>query len=345
MVRGLRVERREGLLLALKRAGGPTAFGEIAPLPGLHDETLEDARRSLSGVVPMLPGLLACSPQERRLKLDAALLPPSVATGVEMALLNFDASLAGSLPPLPAAFPPARRLGVNALLAGDPGTVMARAATCHAAGFRTFKLKVQAGRIEEAIACIRAFHDAFGDTSELRLDANQSMELEEAIEFGRSIPPGSISYIEEPVRDASRIPEFHAATSFRSALDETLWQRPGMLEALPPESLGALVLKPNRLGGIMRSLDLAALALRMGLATVFSSAFESGLSLGMYALMAAISSPQPQACGLDTISFLDHDLLETPFATPCGEVDPLAAWHNGTAVRQDLLIREASWTW
>ncbi|MGB8248477.1 MAG: o-succinylbenzoate synthase, partial [Chlorobium sp.] len=42
MVRGLVVECREGLLIGLgSPVGGATAFGEVAPLAGLHDESLE----------------------------------------------------------------------------------------------------------------------------------------------------------------------------------------------------------------------------------------------------------------------------------------------------------------
>ncbi|NTV26581.1 MAG: o-succinylbenzoate synthase [Chlorobiaceae bacterium] len=344
MVRGLPVERREGLLLGLRTPdGGATAFGEIAPLPGLHDESLEEAERSLGGIISTIPDLIDGPIDTLHQLIEHVSLPPSVATGVEMAVLNFRASLAGTLPPLPATLRPARRIAVNALLAGTPETVLARAETGYAAGFRTFKLKVQSGRIDEAIASVRAFHESFGEKSELRLDANQSLTLDEAIGFGCSIPGGSVTYIEEPVQDAALIPLFHERTGILSALDETLWQKPELLAEIPTEALGALILKPNRLGGILKSLDLAALAGRMGLEAVFSSAFESGVSLGMYALMASLTSTEPPASGLDTISYLDHDLLDIPFATPGGSVDPVEAWQNSQQVDNTLLKPVSSW--
>ena len=344
MVRGLRVERREGLLIVLK-SDRSSAFGEIAPLPGLHDESLDEAGKALAEFIPELPGLCRQTPGTRQRMLEEAQLPPSVATGIEMALFNLDASETGSFPSFPGTFPAAHMVPVNALLSGTPETVMNRARQRYAEGFRTFKLKVVRDRIDEAAATIRAFHDAFGGRAGLRLDANQSLGLDEAVEFGSAVPAGSVSYIEEPLTDASMIPDFHDRTALRSALDETLWQRPELLDEIPASALGGLILKPNRIGGIMKSLDLALEAYRRSLPAVLSSAFESGVSLGMYALMGAVCSPEPPACGLDTISFLDHDLTGHPFASPEGKVDPAAAWRNSLRVRRELLEPVESWTW
>ena len=342
-VRGVLLAKREGLLLRL-RSGGATAYGEIAPLPSLHAESLDEAMQALATFIPKLSQLDRNDSAERRRLLDDATLPPSVATGIEMALINLEAVANSSLPLFPDAFPPAPKIPVNALLAGDPKSVLDRAAMRYAEGFRAFKLKVRKGKLDEAIACIRAFHEAIGGKAELRLDANQSLDFDEAVGFGKALPSDSISYIEEPLTDAALIPEFHAATGLPSALDESLWQRPELLGEIGPASLGALVIKPNCIGGIQKSLDLAAKAGRMGLQAVFSSAFESSVSLGMYALLAAVSSPTPAASGLDTASFLARDLTEMPFAAPEGFADPATAWRDSLCVKSGMIQTVESWT-
>jgi len=342
-VRGVLLAKREGLLLRLK-CGLQLAFGEIAPLPGLHAESLDEALQALTEFIPELSRFDLNTSDERRLLLDEATLPPSVATGIEMALVNLEAAECGGFPVFPDAFPPASKIPVNALLAGDRETVLDRAAQRYAEGFRAFKLKVRKGQLDEAIASIRAFHEAFGGKAELRLDANQSLDFGEAVGFGKALPMGSISYIEEPLTDATLIPEFHAATGLASALDESLWQRPALLDRIGPAPLGALVIKPNCIGGIAISLDLAAKARRMDLQAVFSSAFESSISLGLYALLAAVSSPTPAASGLDTASFLASDLTETPFAAPEGFADPAAAWRDSLCVKSGMIETIASWT-
>ncbi len=342
-VRGVLLNTREGLLLRLKHEGA-TAYGEVAPLTGLHSESLDEALQALTAFIPELSQLDRNTFDERRGLLDAAALPPSVTTGIEMALFNLEAIASGSIPTFPDAFPPASNIPVNALLAGDPQAVLDRTAKRYAEGFRTFKLKVRKGQLDEAIASIRAFHEMFGNNAELRLDANQSLDFDEAVEFGKALPKASISYIEEPLTDAALIPDFHAATGLPSALDESLWQRPELLELVGPAPLGAVVLKPNCIGGIVKSLDLAAKAHRMGLQAVYSAAFESSVSLGMYALLAAVSSPTPAPSGLDTASFLADDLTDTPFTAPDGFADPAAAWRDSLHVNPAIIETVSSWT-
>lgn len=343
MVRGMLLRKREGLLLRLKNKR-VLACGEVAPLISLHAESLDEALQTLTEFIPELSRLDRKSSDDRRRIIHEAALPPSVTTGIEMALINLNAIATGSLPSFPSAFPPAPKIPVNALLAGDPQAVLERAAKRYADGFRAFKLKVRKGQLDEAIAGIHALHDAFGNNAELRLDANQSLDFDEAVVFGKALPKGSISYIEEPLTDAALIPEFHAATGLPSALDESLWQRPELLDEIGPEPLGALVLKPNCIGGISKSLDLASKAHRMGLQAVFSSAFESSISLGIYALMATVSSPTPAASGLDTASFLADDLTDTPFTAPDGFADPAAAWRDSLRVKPRMIETIASWT-
>ena len=342
-VRGVLLAKREGLLLRLSYEG-LIAFGEVAPLPGLHAESLDEAAQALTEFIPEFSRFDRNTSDERRRLLDEATLPPSVATGIEMALVNLEAAECGGFPVFPDTFPPASKIPVNALLAGDPESVLDRAAKRYAEGFRAFKLKVRKGQLDEAVTCIHALHDKFGGKIELRLDANQSLDFDEAVGFGKALPSDSISYIEEPLTDAALIPEFHAATGLPSALDESLWQRPELLDEIGPAPLGALVIKPNCIGGIAKSLDLASRAHRMGLQAVFSSAFESSVSLGLYALLAAVSSPAPAASGLDTASFLARDLTETPFAAPNGLADPATAWRDSLCVKSGMIQTVESWT-
>ncbi len=90
---------------------------------------------------------------------------------------------------------------------------MQRAEKYFQLGYRTFKLKVTADEYRQAIKSIRALNRTFGSRIELRLDANQSLTLDEAVEFARNIPTGSIAYIEEPLKEAELIGEFYAKTA------------------------------------------------------------------------------------------------------------------------------------
>ena len=336
-VKGQRLVQREGIILALKSADGKhIAYGEIAPLPGLHQETRQSAEAQLVELFSkrdaLTPGML---PKK---------LYPSVRTGLEMAFINLEAAISGTFPSFSANPHVANKIPVNALLFGTTPLVMQRAEKYFDLGYRTFKLKISANTITNSINSIRELHRIFGATIELRLDANQSLSLDEAIVFAKQIPPGSIAYIEEPLQQAELIGDFYAKTRILSALDETLWQKPELLTTIPEASLAALILKPNRLGGISAALHFAQYAKEKNLLAVFSSAFESGISLSFYAWLAASTASQPAACGLDTYRYLQHDLLETPFEAENAHLDPHKLYEDGVKVRLRSLRRTSWWT-
>jgi O-succinylbenzoate synthase len=327
---------REGIIIALKSVDGEhVAYGEIAPLPGLHQETLQLAEAQL--VELLVKRNLAAFP----IKLDG--LYPSVRTGVEMAMINLDAAISGVLPSFSETEVAVQQVPVNALLFGDTPQVMLRAEKYFKLGYRTFKLKVNAETTTNSINSIKELHSTFGSSVELRLDANQSLSLDEAIAFAENIPPGSVAYLEEPLQQAELIGDFYAKTGIHSALDETLWQKPELLDTIPNASLAALILKPNRLGGISVALHFARYAREKNLLAVFSSAFESGISLSFYAWLAASTATKPAACGLETYRYLQHDLLETPFGAENALLDPHKLYRDGGKVRERSLQRTSLW--
>ncbi len=336
-VKRQRLVQREGIIIALRSTDGEhIAYGEIAPLPGLHHETLQSAEAQL---VELLAKHDLAAPE---MVLEG--LYPSVRTGLEMAMINLDAAISGVLPSFSDLRPIAQHVQVNALLFGDTPLVMQRAEEYFTLGYRTFKLKVSANTITNSVNSIRELHRTFGDTVELRLDANQSLSLDEAISFAKQIPLGSITYIEEPLQQAELICDFYAQTAIHSALDETLWQKPELLSQIPEACLAALILKPNRLGGISAALHFAQYAREKNLLAVFSSAFESGISLSFYTWLAASTATKPAACGLDTYRYLQHDLLETPFGAENALLDPHKLYRDGVRVRLRGLRRTSLWT-
>jgi len=336
-VKGQRLVQREGIIIALKsKEERHIAYGEIAPLPGLHRETLQSAEAQL---VEVLAKHDLASP---RMVLDG--LYPSVRTGVEMAMINLDAAISGTLPSFSEKGTAAQHVPVNALLFGDTALVLQRAEHYFTHGYKAFKLKVSAGDTENAIKSIKALYRTFGNAIELRLDANQSLTLDEAVEFANNIPQGSVAYIEEPLKQPELIGEFYAKTALHSALDETLWQKPEVISQIPEASLSALILKPNRLGGIFTTLQFAHYAKKKNLLAVFSSAFESGISLGFYTWLAASTASKPAACGLDTYRYLQDDLLEIPFRAENGLLDAMTLYKEGVNVKQRSLKRMSLWT-
>lgn len=338
---GQNLTARSGYIIALHSRDGCTGYGEIAPLPGLHRETLEEAflqaRSALISLVgyPVPRDIAGCNGMLEQLLAPYG-LSPSVRTGVEMALLNLlalhiDTSLAALLASRYQATIP-----LNGLLSGSMENIDSGAKHLLAEGYRTFKIKVGRLPMEQEIAMVRHVRKAIGTTISLRLDANRSWTLQTALRFGESVAECGIEYIEEPLAEPEHLREFVQQTGIPIALDESL-----AASVLPPELdasyIRAVVLKPAVIGGIERTMEYIRLARQCGVDTVLSSAFETGVALSVYSCLAAVANQRETACGLDTYKQLAQDIPVERFRSTGGLVDVETNWRHSLSLRRELL--------
>jgi O-succinylbenzoate synthase len=321
---------RKGLLLVLRDADGVVGIGEIAPLPGLHRETLREAEAQLRTEIARI----------MRKEPNTAECFPSVRCGLEMAFLALQARQNGTLPGQSMhthRVAAAALVPLNALISGKGNAIIQRAEEAVRNGYTTLKIKVGRMTPEEDIATVRACRQAVGQAVgkdiTLRLDANRSWSLETALRVGEALRDCSIAYIEEPLKDWRDIPAFHAATGIAVALDEMLYSPDTSERAarneIPSECLAGYVLKPAAIGSIYGASQLASEANERGLDAIVSSVFETGVALGFYAaLTASWNGGRSVDCGLDTYKFLAADVLEHPFSAEQGFVRLSEAWDN-----------------
>jgi o-succinylbenzoate synthase len=298
---------RRGLLLRVQGAGGAEGWGEAAPLPGFSRESLADAVAQARRLAAELPGT-----DQPEAGLDALLrglpgadLPPSVRFAAESAVVELWAArrettvgdvLGGG----------AETIALNALITDDGSDLEAEAEGARVVGYRAVKLKVGRRSVEADVHRVRTLHRVLGAEVGLRLDANRAWTVEEATAFADALGDLPLSYVEEPLRDPTRLPELVDATGLPVALDETTREEePGPLpDALP---LRAVVLKPTLLGGLTAAQRWAQWARERGAVPVVSASYESGGGLRMLAVLAATLSEAP--AGLSTYACLAADVL------------------------------------
>jgi isochorismate synthase/2-succinyl-5-enolpyruvyl-6-hydroxy-3-cyclohexene-1-carboxylate synthase/2-succinyl-6-hydroxy-2,4-cyclohexadiene-1-carboxylate synthase/O-succinylbenzoate synthase len=268
-------QRRCGLLLRVSLQGADGRLvhgvGEVAPLPGLHAESLPQAEQQVellcqllsssassgsgasSGVsVPLKVALLGGrlgSWLRRGLGVEPARLLPSVRCGLEAALLSALAQHRGaSLAHLLAGCPPAdaaaqlpQAAAVNGLLdcQGSPEEAAAEAAAL-LAHHPLSALKIKVGRradpLEDA-AAVLAIRAAVGPSVALRADANRRWGLEAAAAFAAAAAPAGLQYVEEPLARTADLAELYRRTGVQLALDESVDEgegRGGREAAVPP---------------------------------------------------------------------------------------------------------------
>ena len=322
------IHERRGVLVRIESDSGAAGWGDVAPLPGFSRETIDAAELELTAWAERLRGVeynppgdsleswLECEPVRVpsaavRFGLETALACVSrrLVDGTAAELTSFD----GTVP-------------VNGLLAGSREEVLADAAQLRDAGSRAAKLKVGGRPVVEDVELTRVVRDTIGDGVALRLDANRSWTLEQAVAFGREIGDSGVEYLEEPLREPERLRELFDATGIPVALDESLLVlRPDDLEGR--RDVGAVVLKPTLLGGLARAREWAARALALDIRPVVSSCFESGVGLLALAEFAWASTGDAVPAGLDTYRWLGADVVEprVPFRSGAIEWNAAAA--------------------
>ena len=328
---GRAIHAREGLLLRIDDHSGSWGWGDVAPLPRFSRETIEDAEVAMAGVARWLcrAGVDSrTNNPESWLGLDAASVPPSsVRFGVETALANLTRSIETGVNADLACFDGV--VPVSGLLVGSPERVIKEARRLRKSGCRAVKLKVGSRTVACDADLTRSVRQAIGDDISLRLDANRSWSFREAVEFGRAIGQAFVEYLEEPLRDPTRLGEFRDATGIPVALDESLLE-------IQPDSLGdyraveAVILKPTLLGGIERAREWAVRARDLDIKPVVSGCFESGVGHLALAAFAWSCTGGSVPAGLDTYRWLGADVVRPriPMGSPAIEWSESLSRHH-----------------
>jgi len=267
---------REGILVRLQKADGAIGWGDAAPLPGWSRETLEAVHEFIKS-----------SPS------DAA-APASLVFAFESARSSFSEKFASAIP-------------LNALLEGAPQEILERGQAAISNGCECLKLKTAGVSLDELPSLIATLADLSNARCRFRIDPNRAWDFDSTLRVAEAVRKLPVDYIEEPVGDVSMLRELIKTCPVGIALDETL--REITLGKLPLyKGAAAVVLKPTLMGGLKICSDFAQAGAALGMVSVVSACYESGV--GVHALGCFASTlPRAGAAGLDTYSRLENDVL------------------------------------
>lgn len=354
-LRGDKVTERTGFLLKLYSAGGHTAWGEAAPLPGFSRESMAECRRTLlAAAADLLDKEDALDTDfPRRLKAFSGTSAHSAAYfAVESAWhLLLDAS--ENKAPWHRKDPGRdASLHLNALLAGAPDEIRGKAVSAAALGYRAVKLKVGRESMTEDIRLVREVRSIIGPEISLRLDANQAWSLDDAVLFGKAMGDAGIAYIEEPCKVPGDLPAFHRATGIPYAIDESIHLLHDSLHGRGTRTLGqravadvfegavALVWKPTLVHTpILGQLLFRDVTHGHSNRVVISAAFETGVGIAALANYAALFAAPETPAGLDTYAWMVPDVLQQRLPLSGGTVDLYAINQAAKTVDVERLQR------
>ncbi|WP_336996166.1 o-succinylbenzoate synthase [Leclercia sp. UBA7405] len=294
VLRERRLKTRDGLFVHL-RQGEREGWGEVSPLPGFSQESLEEAQAAVlawarewrEGAEPALPDI------------------PSAAFGVSCALAELEGRLRD-----------AANYRAAPLCTGDPDELFALLSAMP--GEKVAKIKVGLYEAVRDGMVANLLLEAIPDLH-LRLDANRAWTPLKAQQFAKYVNPAyrnRIAFLEEPckTRDDSRA--FARETGIAIAWDESLREADFAFIAEP--GVSAVVIKPTLTGSLEKVREQVAAAHALELTAVISSSIESSLGLTQLARLAAWLTPDTLP-GLDTLNLMQAQLIRTwpDSALPC----------------------------
>lgn len=199
---------------------------------------------------------------------------------------------------------------VSPQLAGD---MVARS------GCSTAKVKVaELGQTEsDDIARVEAVRQALGIAGKIRVDANGAWDVKTAVRRIERLAAFDLEYVEQPAATIPELAEIRQRVSVPVAADESVRTAPDPREAAEAGAADLYILKVQPLGGVARTLDLAA---NLGMPVVVSSALETSVGMAAGVLAAACLPELPFACGLGTVTLLAEDVVSQRLQPVDGEI-------------------------
>ncbi|GAB4341523.1 MAG: o-succinylbenzoate synthase [Calditrichia bacterium] len=283
-------------MLRLDGEDGSCSWGEAAPYPGLHRESLPETRRQLLTLCREVTGRELAAPAAG----EFAELFPSVRFAWEMALFPF----------LNTDLPEQWQVPVSGLVNPAYGSPVAAARWVKQEAFRSVKVKVGRLQLREELEWLHTFLEELPLPISLHLDANRAWRLPEALQFLQNLPHQRIHYIEEPLKEFEELKKLAEKVEIPLALDESLVEHPP--GSFPAQLAAFWIMKPDVLGSLAEVRRRCDLARENGVKVVFSNAFLSGAGLTFLALLQELWGNRQQPAGLGTVFWLEEDLLQTP---------------------------------
>ena len=334
IIRGKTICSRSGVIILLRNSDAFVGCGETAPLPGLHKENLTQVISQLNGLKEEILGLeINATPfafDGQLQNLFSTDLFASVRFGIEMAIFNLlRQSQNISINPQITA------IDVNGLITAEDD-LFVEVENLLKRGYSTIKIKVGRRSIEEDIKMVRTLKEIIGGRAGLRLDANRSWLLAEAISFCKAIGPMGIEYIEEPLKNIADLGCFFNETNMPVALDETIVES-GIDTTEDFNTIVAFVLKPSLLGGFDKTAQIVKFAKKNHKNVCLSSTFETSVSIEAFAAFAALMKIDDTPHGLDTLKWFEEDLFINPLNVSNGEMNVSQLPPGPDNLRMDLL--------
>ncbi len=279
------VTQQGSVVTRITAGGGEYGIGGIEPLPGYDEESMEEVVATVQR--QLTPLLLGEDPRRiRRIvdRMDAA-VPRHLGSkaGVEMALFDLLARTLGV--PVHALF--GGRVKDEIALNGwlgiiNPDKAKQETQEMLDRGFRSLKVKIDAD-VSGGRKRVEAVKSVAGDRMQIRVDANESLNLAQAKETVRALEPFHIEYLEQPM-PREKFEDFIELAKFspvKLMADESIYDLKTLLQILKSGAAQFVKVKVQKMGGFLKTYQAVQVAEAFGVPVILGHGF--GLTLNTLA--------------------------------------------------------------
>lgn len=310
-VAGNEFSHREGIILVYQDQNlGIEAYGEIAPLPGFSDESLEEVKEVLLlNREHLQKAIKAEEAKDTLLLLDRIHQFPSLSFGLDTLLYDLAAKRSGKS--LVQYLFPGFHSSVNSngtLPLKKESATLSEADRLVREGFQTLKVKVGIDFSKEQ-RILKSLRLKYPDIK-IRIDANQAWSTEEAINNLKTLEDLDIEYCEQPVpkHELSSLKEVTNSVNIPTAADESVRNKRSAEELSNIKAINVLILKPMLMGTFNDIFVTKDVADTHNIEVVFTTLLESAIGRAATAAISAGLGNKDHAQGLTTGTFLQKDV-------------------------------------
>jgi glucarate dehydratase len=204
------------------------------------------------------------------------------------------------------------------LARGHRESLAAQVADGLAKGFDVYYLKVGVDDAED-LAMVAATREALGEGSRLRLDANGSWTMPQALSMLGALEEYDVDFVEQPVRDhpIGQLAELRSRTSISVCANEGLWSEADAYARIRARQADVYCFSPYWVGSIGAFHRLGWLAHYEGLQVCKHTHGELGLAAAA-AHHVVLTLPNVVDGHQQTAHLMEHDVLSEPLPIATG---------------------------
>jgi muconate cycloisomerase len=273
------------VVIRITTGGGEYGVGAVDPLPGYDEESMEEMVTIIQK--QLTPRIMGEDPRRIRRIVDImdAAVPRHLGSkaAVEMALFDLLGRTLGV--PVHALF--GGRVKDEIALNGWLGLVNPDKAKLEAQemvdrGFRSLKVKINAD-VSGGVKRVEVVKSVVGNRMQVRVDANEALNLAQAKEAVRALEPFNIEYLEQPM-PREKLEDFITLAKIsrvKLMADESIHDMETLLQVLKSGAAKFVKVKVQKMGGFLKTYQAVQVAEAFGVPVILGHGF--GLTLNTLA--------------------------------------------------------------